>query len=68
MYRSRHFKVLVSSITDTDPENKEKPCEGNDAECKVTRFFSYSPKSHRECMNGEYLEDKLCMSAQKTCT
>ena len=43
MYRNRCLKVLVDSIFDTDPEYGEKTCEDNDAESKVTRFFSYTP-------------------------
>ena len=48
----------MNSITDTNPEHDEKTCEGNDAKSKVACFTSYSPKSRRECMDGEYLVDR----------
>ena len=55
MYGRRRLKVLMDSITDTNPEYVEKASEGNDPESKVSRLSSHSPKSRRECMNGKYL-------------
>ena len=43
MYGRRRLKVLMDSITDTNPEYVEKASEGNDPESKVSRLSSHSP-------------------------